>query len=251
MASITIQNLQKNFNGQQILNGINLEFPSGTTTVILGKSGQGKSVLLKHIVGLIEPDEGSIIIDGINITEMATKQRQHYLQLFGYVFQFAALLDSLTIYENMALPLREQKKSETEIKNLIEEKLNLVHLDDNVLYRFPSEISGGMRKRVGLARTLLNNPSVILYDEPTTGLDPITTHAIHELIRDMQKKLCITSIVISHDLSVFDFADNIAFLHEGQIQWQGSAKEAKTSKNPYMNQFTRGLLHGPLQNEAG
>lgn len=251
MSLITIANLKKTLNGHAVLKNINLEIPQGTMTVILGKSGQGKSVLLKHIVGLMEPDEGSILIDGVNITAMQQKQRQTYLQLFGYVFQFAALLDSLTIYENMALPLREQKISEAAIKKLIHEKLCLVHLEENILNKYPSEISGGMRKRVGLARTLLNNPSIILYDEPTTGLDPITTHAVHTLMHDMQKKLQITSVVISHDLSIFDFADQIAFLHEGVIQWQGNAKEARISQNPYMYQFTRGLLHGPLQNEIG
>lgn len=251
MTYITIKNLKKKFNDQPILNGVNLSIEQGTTTAILGKSGQGKSVLLKHIIGLIEPDEGSIIIDGMSIVDIPPKQRQQYLQMFGYVFQFAALLDSLTIYENMALPLREQKKTDSQIKDLIMQKLALVHLDQNILDKYPSEISGGMRKRVGLARTLLNNPRVILYDEPTTGLDPITTRAIHQLIKDMQQKLQITSIVISHDLAIFDFVDSIAFLHNGVIQWHGSAQEAPTSDNPYIYQFTRGLLKGPLQNDMG
>jgi phospholipid/cholesterol/gamma-HCH transport system ATP-binding protein len=244
MALISISNLKKKFDDQEILKCINLEIRKNSMTVILGKSGEGKSVLLKHIAGLLHPDEGSISINNQLLT------RYNYTDFnIGYVFQFAALLDSLTIFENLSLALKDQKRVQS-VHALILEKLNLVHLDESILDKFPCELSGGMRKRVGIARTLLINPAIILYDEPTTGLDPITSRTIHELIFDMQKKLAITSIIISHDISIFDYAHDIAFLHDGKIQWHGKADSIWHCDDPYIYQFIRGLSQGPIQVDA-
>lgn len=246
---IKIVDLQKEFDGHWVTRGVNLDIPEGLMTIIIGRSGEGKSVLLKQVIGLIKPTSGSIVIDGINITQLEGKELSECFAKFGYVFQFAALLDSLNIYENIGITLIEQGKSEEEILPIVKEKLALVQLSEDTLYKYPSELSGGMRKRVGLARTLVTNPEIILYDEPTTGLDPITSHVIHELMADMQKKLKITSVVISHDTESFKYADKIALLHDGQIQYFGDAKTIWESDNPYIHQFIRGDLNGPITHE--
>lgn len=249
---IVLKNLKKRFsdNGEWITNDINLTIPDGQLTCIIGKSGEGKSVLLKQIIGLIKPTSGSIIIDDVDITQLPDKELAHVFEKVGYVFQFAALLDSLNVFENIALPLLEKGKSEQEILPLVKEKLQLVDLDpDQNLYKYPSELSGGMKKRVGLARTLMTNPKIILYDEPTTGLDPITTRIIHELITSMQKKLQITSVVISHDVEIFKYADNVALLEQRTIRYTGAAKDIWECQNPYVYQFIRGLTTGPIQTE--
>lgn len=246
---IKVVDLYKEFDGHWVTRGVNLEIPEGLMTVIIGRSGEGKSVLLKQIIGLIQPTSGTIIIDGIDIAQLHGTQLEECYSKFGYVFQFAALLDSLNIYENIGITLIEQGKSQEEILPIVKEKLALVQLSQDTLDKYPSELSGGMKKRVGLARTLVTNPQIILYDEPTTGLDPITSRVIHELMFDMQKKLDITSVVISHDVETFKYADKVALLHEGKIQYFGDAKTIWESDNPYVHQFIRGDLKGPIANE--
>lgn len=248
---ISVRHLRKNFGDRWVTDDLNLEIPTGQMTCIIGRSGEGKSVLLKQMIGLIKPTSGDVIIDGVNVTTLPEDELEN--QVFkkcGYVFQFAALLDSLTIFENIGLAFLEKGVPTKEVLPLVREKLQQVNLrSDDVLYKYPSELSGGMRKRVGLARTLMTSPSIILYDEPTTGLDPITARVVHELMFDMQKKLNITSVVISHDVEIFKFVDNVALLHEGKIRYFGSAKDIWESDNPYIYQFIRGLPEGPMQME--
>jgi len=247
---ISLVNLRKRFGDKWVTNGVNLDIPEQQMTVIVGKSGEGKSVLLKQMIGLLEPTEGQVLIDGIDITHTSEEKMDTYYRKFGYVFQFAALLDSLNVYENIGITLLEKGESQEEVLPIVQEKLKLVNLELDTLYKYPSELSGGMRKRVGLARTLVTNPKIILYDEPTTGLDPITSRVIHELMFDMQKKLHLTSVVVSHDIEIFKYADHVALLHEGEIKFFGDAKTIWESKNPYIYQFIRGLPEGPIQTEA-
>jgi phospholipid/cholesterol/gamma-HCH transport system ATP-binding protein len=218
-------------------------------TVIIGRSGEGKSVLLKQVIGLIEPTSGHIFVDNVDITILPEKELNELYKKFGYVFQFAALLDSLNVFENIGITLLENGQRKEDVLPLVKEKLALVQLEEDTLYKYPSELSGGMRKRVGLARTLITDPEIILYDEPTTGLDPITSRAIHELMSDTQKKFQLTSVIISHDLEIFKYADNVALLHNGEIHYYGSAKTVWESDNPYLHQFIHGLQEGPIHNE--
>jgi phospholipid/cholesterol/gamma-HCH transport system ATP-binding protein len=247
---IQIRDLRKRFGDRWISKGVNLSIPAGKMTCIIGRSGEGKSVLLKQIIGLVKPTSGSIKIDGVEITGLSDAQLQEVFRKCGYVFQFAALLDSLSVFENVGLTLLEHGMPKEEVIELVKEKLSLVNLPTDILNKYPSELSGGMRKRVGLARTLITNPKIILYDEPTTGLDPITTRIVHELMYDMQKKLNLTSIVISHDVEIFKYVDNIALLHQGQIKFFGDAKTIWESHNPFIYQFIRGLTEGPIQFEV-
>ena len=247
---IEVIELVKSFNGKPVIKGVNLTIPAGEMTVIIGRSGEGKSVLLKQIIGLIKPNSGKVIVDGIDITTLTDKELDHIFRKFGYVFQFAALLDSLNVFENVGITLREAGVHQEEILPIVQEKLKLVELDEETLYKYPGELSGGMRKRVGLARTLVTNPDIILYDEPTTGLDPITSRLIYELMYDMQNKFALTSLVISHDIEIFKYADNVALLHDGVIKYFGKAKTIWESDNPYIYQFIRGLSKGPIQTEV-
>ena len=246
---IKIVDLKKDFDGRFVTNGVNLEIPKGQMTVIIGLSGEGKSVLLKQIIGLIKPTSGHVFIDGVDIAGLSEAELSVQFKKMGYVFQFAALLDSLTVFENIGITLLEAGMPEAEVLPIVQEKLSAVYLQHDILDKFPSELSGGMRKRVGLARTLVTNPEIILYDEPTTGLDPITARAIHELMFDMQKRFGITSVVISHDVETFKYADNIALLYEGKIKFFGDAKTIWDSTNPYMHQFIRGELEGPIHSD--
>ncbi len=246
---IEVIDLKKKFGDRWITRGVNLKIPTGRITCIIGPSGEGKSVLLKQMMGLIKPTSGSIIIDGMDITKLSEWQMEDIFKKCGYVFQFAALLDSLTILENVGLLLLEHNMPLNKVIPIVTEKLALVGLDCEILYKYPSEISGGMRKRVGIARTLITNPSIIFYDEPTTGLDPITTRMVHELMLEMQKKLNITSVVISHDVEIFNYVDYIALLYQGQITFFGQAKKIWESDNPHIHQFIRGLKNGPIKAE--
>lgn len=247
---IELVNLRKKFGEKEVTRGVNLVIPDGKMTCIIGRSGEGKSVLLKQIIGLIPPTSGQILVDGVDITRLSEKDLDIYFKKFGYVFQFAALLDSLNVFENIAITLLENfHMSHEEALKIVRQKLSLVNLHEETLFKYPSELSGGMKKRVGLARTLVTNPSVILYDEPTTGLDPITTRVIHELMHDMQIKLGLTSVVVTHDVEMFQYADYIALLHEGTIKYYGEAKTIWDSDNPYIYQFIRGLTQGPIQSE--
>ncbi len=247
---IEIIDLRKEFDGHRVTKGVNLTIPDHQMTCIVGRSGEGKSVLLKQIVGLIRPTSGSILVNGKDITTISDDELETVFRTFGYVFQFAALLDSLNVFENIGITLLEQGVEPEKVLPIVKEKLNLVNLSHDVLYKYPSELSGGMKKRVGLARTLITQPQIILYDEPTTGLDPITARLIHELMYDMQQRLSITSVVISHDVEIFKYADNVALLHDGQIRYFGSAKTVWESDNPYIYQFIRGLSEGPMQTEV-
>ena len=246
---IEIIDLKKKFNDKWITRGVNLNIPDGQMTVIIGRSGEGKSVLLKQIIGLIKPTSGKVIINGQDITQLSGQKLEDAFKKIGYVFQFAALLDSLNVLENVGITLIENRVPLSKVIPIVKEKLALVNLPEDVLYKYPSELSGGMKKRVGFARTLITNPEIILYDEPTTGLDPITTKIIHELMYNMQKKLNLTSIVITHDLDIFKYADKVALLHEGKIRYFGESRNVWESDNPYVHQFVRGLPDGPIKTE--
>lgn len=249
---IRLRDVKKRFGEDQrwISNGVTIDIPDGQMTCIIGQSGEGKSVLLKQIIGLIKPTSGSITIDGLEITTISPKEHSELFKKVGYVFQFAALLDSLNVFENIGISLLENDMPEDQVLPIVKEKLALVNLNPDILYKYPSELSGGMKKRVGLARTLINNPSIILYDEPTTGLDPINSRVVFELMHDMYKRLNITSIIISHDVEIFKYVDNVALLQGGKIQFYGPAKTIWESDNPYIHQFIRGLANGPIQPQA-
>ncbi len=239
---ISIQNVTKCFGTQKVLDGVSLEIPRGKITAIIGRSGEGKSVLLKHMIGLIKPDAGDVSVDGRNIGSMTDSDLLEHRKKFGMLFQDAALFDSLSVFENVAFPLVEHtKKSEAEISKRVTEVLSLVGLHD-VEQKAPSELSGGMRKRVGLARAIALMPQIILYDEPTTGLDPIMTDSINQLISSTQKKLeDVTSVIISHDLeAAFRIADKVAMLHKGKILLEGNLEDFKKSKDPFVKQFLEG-----------
>jgi len=247
--AIKIVNLKKELGGTYISKGINLDIPAGKMTIILGRSGEGKSILLKQIIGLMQPTSGHVIIDGVDVTTFKEYKRNQEFTKFGYVFQFAALLDSLTVFENIGITLLESGIKKEKVLPAVKEKLKLVNLNENILSKYPSELSGGMKKRVGLARTLITNPKIILYDEPTTGLDPITSRVIHELMCDMQRKLHVTSLMITHDVESFQYADYVALLHKGVIVYFGAANTIWKSDNPYIYQFIRGLTEGPIQSD--
>jgi phospholipid/cholesterol/gamma-HCH transport system ATP-binding protein len=250
MDKIKIVGLKKRFDeGRWISNELNLSIPTGKTTCIIGQSGEGKSVLLKQVIGLIEPDAGSIFVDGVDIVPLKGEARENNFKKFGYVFQFAALLDSLSVFENVGIVDLENGEDPAKVRTKVQEKLSMVNLREDTIDKFPSELSGGMKKRVGLARTLMGNPEIILYDEPTTGLDPITSGVVHELIADMQKKLKITSVVISHDVEIFKFVDHVALLYQGKIVSVVDAATIWESKDPYIYQFIRGLTDGPIHQE--
>lgn len=244
---IEIKNLKKAFDEKIVSNDISLKIEDGELLAIIGRSGEGKSVLLKQMIGLITPDSGQVFIDNINVTNLSDKEKQLAYQKCGYVFQFAALLDSLNIFENIGITLLEQGNDPEDVKKLVIKKLHDVGLSENILLRYPHELSGGMKKRVGLARTLMLNPQIILYDEPTTGLDPITVKVIHELIKNTQLKFQTTSVVISHDIEIFKYVDRVAMLHGGKIVFLGKAKNIWDDKNPYIYQFIRGLSEGPMK----
>ena len=244
---LEIIDLKKQIGTRMITNGVTLSVPKNKMTVIIGRSGEGKSLLLKQIIGLVEPTSGQIILENQNILTLNSQLKKNVLRRFGYVFQYAALLDSLTIYENIILPMHGFEITENEKIKIAEEKIEMVHLNKSVLSLYPSEISGGMKKRVGIARTLVTNPELILYDEPTTGLDPITTRVIHELMAEMQKA-GVTSLVVSHDIEIFKYADHVALLHEGKIVSNSSANLIWENPDPYVQQFIRGLSGGPIIN---
>ena len=244
---IKIVDLKKKFDEKWVTKGVNLDIPSEKMTVIIGRSGEGKSVLLKQIIGLIKPTSGKIIINGIDTTKLTEREINQYFKKFGYVFQFAALLDSLNVFENIGITLLETGVPKKKVLPIVKEKLAMVQLEEDTLHKYPSELSGGMRKRVGLARTLITEPEIILYDEPTTGLDPITARIIHELMYDMQQQLKITSVIISHAVESFKYANKVALLYDGVIKFFGDAKTIWESKNPYIYQFIRGLAEGPMK----
>jgi len=239
---IEIRGLRKNLSRRWVLDGLDLDVRQGETLVVLGPSGTGKSVLLKHIIGLMQPDEGSIRIDGEEIVGLGEKALNEVRRRFGMLFQGAALFDSMTVFDNVAFPLREGRRGAgipaAEVRRRVVEKLKVVDLGEEVLGRWPSELSGGMRKRVGLARALVCEPQIVLYDEPTTGLDPITASYVDEMILHAKERLGITSMVISHDIaSAFRVADRVAVLYDGRFAAVGTPAEVRASKEPFVQRF--------------
>ncbi|MDP2911290.1 MAG: ABC transporter ATP-binding protein [Candidatus Omnitrophota bacterium] len=248
---IEIINLSKSFNSKKVLDNLNLIINSGEVIVIIGRSGCGKSVLLKHIIGLIKPDLGQVIIDGNDMTRLEENEMDRLRLSFGMLFQGAALFDSMSVGENVGFTLKEHTDaSEKEIKAKVAGSLELVGLK-GIEKLMPSELSGGMKKRVGLARAICNNPKIILYDEPTTGLDPIMADAINDLIVDLNSKLNVTSIVVTHDMvSAYKIADRIAMLYKGRIIAAGTPDEIKNTKDPIVKQFITGAAKGPITGDV-
>jgi len=235
---IEIKDLWKQFGKNIVLQGVNLLIPPGETIVIIGKSGCGKSVLLKLIIGLMKPDKGEVLFKGKDIFKMKRKELYALRNNFGFLFQGAALFDSMSVEENVGLALKENTKmTDAEIKQVVEEKLELVGLP-GIQNMSPSDLSGGMKKRVSLARSLATNPSYILYDEPTTGLDPVMSDAIDELIKELAEKLNVTSIIVTHDIfSVYSVADKVAMMVDGKIYFHGTPHELIQSEDPIIRNF--------------
>ncbi len=239
---IEIINLVKNFNRHQVLDGVNLTIRDGETMVIIGRSGGGKTVLLKHIIGLMQPDEGQVIVDGQEISLLSESDDTNFRLKFGMLFQGAALFDSMTVGENVAFVLREHTHlSDSDIEARVAECLRLVGLS-GIQHLKPAELSGGMRKRVGLARALAIQPKVILYDEPTTGVDPIMADVINRLIKELHDQLKVTGVAVTHDMvSAYKIADRIAMLHKGKIIEVGTPEEIRNTSNPLVRQFILGI----------
>ena len=244
---IQLEGVSKRLGTKQVLEDLHLELPTGLTTVILGRSGSGKSVLLKHIIGLMHPDEGRIVVDGEDIAHLDEAELNRVRRRFGMLFQGAALFDSLTVGENIALPMREHLRlGEDEIHRRVAERLSWVGLQ-GVEDMKPASLSGGMKKRVGLARAVAIDPTYILYDEPTTGLDPIMSDVINNLIRSLQQRMNVTSVVVTHDLhSAWKVGDRVALLHEGRMQFNGTPAEAEVSSDMLVRQFIEGRSEGPV-----
>jgi phospholipid/cholesterol/gamma-HCH transport system ATP-binding protein len=241
---IKLINVHKSFGAKRVLEGFNLEIPEGETMALIGYSGTGKSVAIKHIVGLLEPDVGEVWVDGREVPKLPRKELYELRSHIGYVFQFAALFDSFSIGENIAMGLRKQGVLRPdEIETRVRESLTLVDLPD-VAAKFPAELSGGMRKRVGIARAIALRPKYMLYDEPTTGLDPVTSATIDELMIRMREALGVTSVVITHDMrSAYTVASRIAMLYEGQVRQVGTVDEIKNTRDPVVRQFIEGRAH--------
>ncbi len=245
---ISIKSIWKSFLDHQVLRGVDLDIMDGETITIIGGSGCGKSVLLKHIVGLLKPEKGVVLVDQVDITRLSVEKLMDVQKKFGMLFQGSALFDSLNVGENVAFGLKRLTRlTETEIKKKVEEKLALVGLEGVENLR-PAELSGGMKKRVALARAIAMDPKYILYDEPTTGLDPIMADAINDLILHLQKELKITSIVVTHDMkSSYKISNRLAMLYEGKIRQDGTPTEIKESKDPVVQQFITGSSKGPIK----
>jgi phospholipid/cholesterol/gamma-HCH transport system ATP-binding protein len=244
---IRIEDLHKSFDGLEVLRGVSFQIERGQILALIGRSGYGKSVLLKHIAGLMTPDQGRIFIDGEDICCLRGKTLERLRSRFAFLFQKGALFDSLTVFENVAFPLREKTKlSESEIREKVLSELDQVGLA-GAEHKYPGEISGGMIKRAALARALVREPEIMLFDEPTTGLDPIIAHAILNLIDSCHKRLNFTGIIVTHQIpTIFDIVQRVAMLHEGTILITGSPEDICSSKNLIVKQFISGDLEGPL-----
>jgi phospholipid/cholesterol/gamma-HCH transport system ATP-binding protein len=245
---IILRNVHKSFGAQKVLNGLDLDIPDGKITAIIGPSGEGKSVLLKHLIGLLQPDSGSVEVDGESIIDLRRTELNRIREKFGMLFQNVALFDSMTVFENVAFPLEEKTSlPKEEIRGKVLSALEDVGLK-NIENKFPDELSGGMKKRVGLARAVVLNPKIILFDEPTTGLDPIIKRAIHQLIKDTHAKFGFTAVIVTHEIpDIFDVAQNVAMLFRGKILQHGTPDEIINSTDPAIRQFISGSLDGPIQ----
>ncbi|MBN1291105.1 MAG: ABC transporter ATP-binding protein [Candidatus Latescibacteria bacterium] len=248
MEKIELRGVKKYFSSKPVLRDVNLTVRKGETLAVIGRSGCGKSVMLKHIVGLLKPDDGKVFVDGEDITDLPEQQLYRIRKKFGFLFQGAALLDSLTVGENVGLGLAELSEYTPEkIKQIVTEKLAMVGMEGIENY-MPADLSGGMKKRVGLARAIAMEPEIILYDEPTTGLDPIMADTINELINYLSTELKITSIVVTHDItSVRKVSDRISMLHHGEIIFTGTVEELDTTGNEVVIQFIEGRSEGPIK----
>jgi len=239
--TVKLTNVHKAFRDgrDKILNGVSIDFPTGKLTYILGSSGAGKSVTLKHILGLLKPDAGEVLVGGKDMAKIKGRELKEHRKLFGMLFQNSALFDDFTIFENVAFPLREHTKlTEKEITEKVRKALDLLGMDRSSHDKFPNEISGGMKKRVALARAIIREPSILLYDEPTTGLDPVTRTTVDDLIEQLKRELHLTSIVISHDIpSALLLADQIAFLHKGEIVFWGKPADFRKATHPAIRSF--------------
>lgn len=246
---IRLENLQKRFGAQEVLRGVDLEIPFGKITVVIGRSGTGKSVLLKILMGLMRADGGKIVIGGADITRLGDRELLKVRNRFGMVFQHAALFDSMTVFENVAFPLREHERlREPALKERVNAALASVGLVEHG-HKDVHQLSGGMRKRAAVARALVRKPEFLLYDEPTTGLDPIMTAHVDDLIRNTQNATPgLTSLVISHDMeATLRIADKVAMLHEGRVIFEGTAADVRSTDHPVVRQFVEGRLEGPIQ----
>jgi phospholipid/cholesterol/gamma-HCH transport system ATP-binding protein len=239
---IKVEGLVKSFGGQPVLRGLDLEMATGSITVIIGRSGGGKSVLLKHLIGLLSPDAGRVLVDGVEITGLRGRALDDIRRRYGVVFQGGALFDSMTCAGNVAFPLREKLRlPAAEVVKRVEAGLQQVGLE-GMGHKYPAEVSGGMRKRVAIARALVIEPEIVFFDEPTTGLDPVLVNTIHHLILDLHRKYRFTAVMVSHEIpEIFEIADSVAMLHEGRIVEVGPPAAIQASQNPVVSQFIRGV----------
>jgi phospholipid/cholesterol/gamma-HCH transport system ATP-binding protein len=244
---ISLRGLKKSFGPKVVLDGLDLDIQEGESMVIIGGSGTGKSVLLKHIIGLLKPDAGTVVVDGVAIETLGNREITEFRRRFGMAFQEGALFDSMTVGENVGFPLKRlTKKSPKEIRERVEECLGMVRLE-GVIDRAPSELSGGMRRRVGFARAIAQQPEILLFDEPTTGLDPITTAQINEVIKELNDQLKTTTVTITHDMEgAYTVGDRIAMLYKGKIIADAPPAEFRNLEDPRVQQFLHGRAHGPL-----
>jgi len=245
---IEMIDLYKSFNGQKVLNGVNLKTFTKEIVTIMGKSGCGKSVLIKHLIGLLMPDSGSVLVDGVDITKLDAKGLDVIREKLGVLFQGGALFDSMSVEENVAFPLKEKTKLPGgEIRDRVMHALEDVGLKE-MGKKYPEELSGGMKKRAALARALITEPAIVIFDEPTTGLDPIISRSIHRLIRTTHEKYGYTALIISHEVpGIFEITDRVAMLHLGVIEEIGTPEEISNSSNPVVRQFITGSLEGPIE----
>ena len=238
---IQVADLTKAFRGQSVLRGVNLTVPTGAVTIVIGRSGGGKSVLLKHLIGLLRPDGGQVLVDGNDVTRLSGEALDRVRRRYGVVFQGGALFDSMTCSENIAFPLREKLRlRKPQIAERVDAALSQVGLE-GVSLKYPAEISGGMRKRVAIARALVTEPEIIFFDEPTTGLDPILVNTIHRLIAGLHERFKFTALIVSHEIpEIFEIADRVAMLHQGRIVAEGPPDAVQSSDDPVVRQFIRG-----------
>jgi len=240
---IRVQGLHKRFGAQPVLRGLDLDIATGEIMVVIGRSGGGKSVLLKHLIGLLRPDAGAVLVDGTDVTRLRGRELDRVRERYGVVFQGGALFDSMSVFDNVAFPLRERSRlGAAEIRGRVEEKLDQVGLAE-MGHKNPAEISGGMRKRVAIARALVTEPEIVFFDEPTTGLDPILVNTIHHLIVELHRKFRFTAVMVSHEIpEIFEIADRVAMLHEGVIVEVGPPEALRASANPVVQHFIRGEI---------